>query len=196
MIRRALAWVAARLEAPRIIVGRDGRSPYLSRWYLLGAPRDSAGRIVAAVKGQWRERLPVNVFLHRFHRSDDDGALHSHPWKWSLALVLAGGYSEERRAGDGVFRRTVGPLSLNFIRADDYHRVDLLEADAWTLFVAGPKAGTWFFWDREKKARAGWREFCNWTEGHGPEPRWESDRREKPVAVEQPATNRRRRSTR
>lgn len=165
--------LARHLAPPRVITGRDGASPYLSRWYLLGAARDNTGHVVEA---SWQERLPFNLFLHRFHRSDDDGALHSHPWKWSVAFVLAGGYSEERRVGDDVIRREVRPGRLNFIAATDYHRVDLLERDAWTLFFAGPKAGTWFFWDRDKKARAPWRAFCDWTEGKSAEPTWEPDR--------------------
>lgn len=177
MRRRLLSTLVRCLASPRVIVGRDGESPYLSRWYLFGAPRDNMGQVVESARGSWRERLPFNVFLHRFHRSDDDGALHSHPWKWSVAFVLVGGYSEERREGDAVVRREVSPGRLNFIAADDYHRIDLLEPDAWTLFIAGPRAGTWFFWDREKKERAPWRAFCDWTEGKAPEPQWESDRR-------------------
>ncbi len=55
--------------------------------------------------------------------------------------------------------RTVRPFTINVIRADDYHRVDLLEADAWSLFVAGPKTTGWGFWERDTGIVTPWREF-------------------------------------
>lgn len=173
-MRALCAALARRLGEPRIIYSRDGRRPYLSRWYVLGAARDSHGRPVGT---SLFPRSPVNLFLHRFHRGDEDRRLHSHPWSWSVSLILAGGYIEERRHGDRVRTHVLWPSNVNVIRAEDFHRVDLIEDDAWTLFLAGPKASTWFFWDRNTKKRCGWREFCDWTEG-GTEPTWVPDLRE------------------
>ncbi len=82
--------------------------------------------------------------------------MHSHPWNWSLAFILAGGYAEERRVGDRVIRRHLLPFSVNVIHSDDYHRVDLYGVDAWTLFLAGPRVDTWYFWDRCSKLRVRW----------------------------------------
>lgn len=123
---------------------RAGDSPYLSRWYLAGDPDDGK-----------RGRAPrrASLFMHCIHRSDDDRALHNHPWAWSVALVLSGGYSEERRVTrsghHAVVRRRVGPGTVNVIRGDDFHRVDLLSGTSWSLFLAGPKVTAWGFWERE-----------------------------------------------
>ena len=73
--------------------------------------------------------------------------------------MIAGGYREERRLGARVISRLVSPLSLNWISGDDFHRVDLLEEDAWSIFIAGPKASSWGFWDRDTGEYTPWREF-------------------------------------
>ncbi len=115
-----------------MIMDREGGSVYLERYYLHGEPtRD----------GQWSES-PIGVYLHRFRRSDDDLELHNHPWESSVSFVLAGGYTEERRCDkpDGsweVVRRRIEPGEINVIMADTFHRVDLIEEDAWTLFLVG-----------------------------------------------------------
>lgn len=181
-MRALLHALARRLSEPRVIFDREGGTPYLSRWYLIGVRRGND----AALRGQFVDeqanaslmaRLPFNLFLHRFHRSDDDGALHNHPWAWSLSLMLAGGYSEERRDGDSVVRRVVRPWSFNFIRGTDYHRVDLLEPDAWSLFLVGPKVSSWYFWDRNTRARANWRDFIAAKRGLSDDARWQPDSR-------------------
>jgi hypothetical protein len=51
------------------------------------------------------------------------------------------------------------PWSLVSIKEDDFHRVDLLEHDSWSLFLAGPRVASWGFWDRETGVFLGWREF-------------------------------------
>jgi hypothetical protein len=177
-MRRLLLWITARLPEPRVIYDREGQSPYLSRWYLLWQRSDQD----PVLHDQHIERkaetpAPVfNLFLHQFHRSDDDGALHSHPWSWAISLVLAGGYSEERRVGQStVLRQTVRPGRLNFLSHKTYHRVDLIEEDAWSLFLVGPKRGTWYFWDRERKARCQWRDFILARRGYEDTAPWEPD---------------------
>lgn len=115
-----------------------GGSPYLTRWYLWPeGPRNAEDE---------GSDLPFAVFIHKFHRGDADRDLHNHPWDLSVAIVLAGGYREER--GDEI--RVVRPGTINVIRADDFHRVDLLnpEMGSWSLFVAGRKTGGWGFRDR------------------------------------------------
>lgn len=138
MIRRMLERVSYRLRV-RVIRNRDGVTPYLSRFYLLGGPR----------KGRW-SRWPFNMMLHKFHTGDDAGELHNHPWQWAVSLILAGGYWEDvRLPDDTIVRREVRPLQLNLITSRTFHRVDLREQDCWTLFITGPKAddeGSWGFW--------------------------------------------------
>lgn len=143
-LRRALAWLEARLPKTTITVGGK---PYLTRCYLFG-----------------KDRAWGNVYLHHFHSSDQGEELHNHPWAWGISLVLAGGYSEEYRddwdgkEGWHVARRTVRPRTLHLIRASDFHRVDLLDGEAWTLFFAGPRTKDWGFWDRRTQRFKDWRE--------------------------------------
>ena len=157
MMRAFLHWLVQHLPEPRVIQDRDGKSPYLSRWYLLQHPgRDSGGGVA--------------LFLHRFHRGDDDMELHSHPWVWSVSLILSGGYREERRIGsDHVTVRELRPGRINVIRGTDFHRVDLYdEGEAWSLFLAGPHMGIgWGFWNRVTREFTPWREFITHKRGPG-----------------------------
>lgn len=163
-LRPILEWIADRVGPPRVIYDRAGKSPYLSRYYLFGGPtmadgswpfeRDGAMRAGAL----WPTRA-FGLYLHKFHRGDDDMQLHNHPWRAAVSIILAGGYREERRVGDRVVARSVWPGSVNVILADDFHRVDLFERDAWSLFLAGPKFQGWGFWDRENGSFVPWREF-------------------------------------
>lgn len=62
------------LRKPNVILG--GARPYMRRWYLTR-----------------QHRLLNNIYLHHILRSDDDRALHDHPW-WNVSVVLRGGYYE------------------------------------------------------------------------------------------------------
>ncbi len=111
------------------------------------------------------------IYLHNILRSDEDQELHGHPWP-AHCYILAGGYREERRIAEprsltgyrvSTLLRESG--SINILEPDTYHRVDLLEADAWSLCITGPKIvvadgeATWSFWDRETGTTTPWREF-------------------------------------
>src|SRR6185436_5414494 len=89
-----ISWASSR--PPDFVIG--GRAdPYLLRWHII--PRNRR----------------FNVYMHQLRRSDDDRALHDHPWP-NVSLVLRGHYVEhtiaaggvhwraERRPGDVVFR--------------------------------------------------------------------------------------------
>ncbi len=90
----------------------------------------------------------LNLYLHRFFREDQDRDIHSHPWKWSFALPIWGGYIEEkrnRRTGKTFIRR-VWPGMINRLGARDFHRIlSLLGTESWSLFAAGGKASAWGF---------------------------------------------------
>jgi len=148
----------------RVITDREGRSPYLSRKYLLGAPTMPDG------SPPWNEHgnphpgavFPAGgVYLHRFHRSDVDW-MHNHPWEWAVSLVLEHGYVEHRL---GKESRIVKPGDVNMILHSDYHLVSLLkdergrEREATSLFIVGPKTKSWCFWDEARKVEVPWREY-------------------------------------
>jgi hypothetical protein len=56
----------------------------------------------------------LNVYLHIVRRSDDDRALHDHPW-FSFSIVLDGGYFEHEIKEGGIHTRTwYGPGAMRF----------------------------------------------------------------------------------
>lgn len=163
-LSRVLLFLARWLSRPRVIYDLDGVSPYLSRYYLLGGrPKMPDGSPPFDVFGDPKEGIiwpeGRGLYLHRFHRGDKDRELHNHPWLWSLAFVLSGGYREERRHGDVVVERLMKPGRFNWIGHNDFHRVELLKGEAWTLFLAGPKVSSWGFWDRRDNSIVPWRVF-------------------------------------
>jgi hypothetical protein len=114
----------------------DGE-PYLERYFV-------AGYNPTAPHGGTTE--PASVFLHHFLSSDRNGATHSHPWEWACSLMLAGGYREERCDAAGRLTvRDVRPGDVNLLDAQVQHRVELFEADAWTLFLVGRVVQDWAF---------------------------------------------------
>lgn len=130
---------------------------YLARYFLY------PDKLVGGDKED-EDATPVGAYLHFFARSDADHELHNHPWEWGLSFILTGGYTEERRMADGTIRvRTFGPGRVNFLRANTYHRVDLLDEDrgAWTLFIRGPRTQSWGFWCRHTGTFTAWREFVS-----------------------------------
>lgn len=112
---------------PDVIIG-GADNPYLRRWHIIP-----------------RNRI-FNLYLHYFTRSDDDRALHDHPWS-NFSYLLEGTYKEHTiRAGginythqfnSGDFRfRLFGSLA---------HRIELTDGPVWTLFVTGPVYRKWGF---------------------------------------------------
>ena len=130
MIEWLLKKIVVRLPF-RTITDPNG-DPYLTRWYLWpGKPRSFADGADDSTS-----RAPFAIFIHFFHRSDKDRDQHNHPWAVSWALILKGGYVEQR--GDAM--RTFRPGTVNVIRKDDYHRVELLDPKrgSWSLFCHRP----------------------------------------------------------
>lgn len=182
-MRKFLLWCTTKMQPPRVIHDRAAAEPYLSRWYLIGKPPviDKLGNPTFRARLQWVPQL----YLHRFHRSDGDHELHNHPWKWSIAIILSGGYSEEHRTADNhVERRIFVPGDVNLIKQNDYHRVDLLGEDSWSLFIAGPRCDTWFFWDRTTHKCAHWKALLEWKQGARSHVSWKKDNRDLVQAYE------------
>ncbi len=117
--------IAAR-RAPDFVIGK-GSDVYLNRWFVI--PRN-----------KW-----FNIYLHEFCRSDDDRALHDHPWFW-LSLILDGEYSEHRIRAGGVATRVLRTQgSIRVAAPWTAHRVELTVGRVWTLFITGPRLRVWGF---------------------------------------------------
>ncbi len=132
LLRRAGAIMARR--SPDYVIGGHER-PYLERWWVI--PRNRF----------------LNLYLHRFVRSDDDRALHDHPWV-NASLLLDGRYLEWLPAEEGLHRvevRSAGDVVCRGAAAS--HRVELVARNAAgdltpviTLFCTGPRLREWGFW--------------------------------------------------
>lgn len=119
-------------RTPDFVIG-GLESPYLLRWWIL--PRNRF----------------FNVYLHQFMRSDDDRALHDHPW-WNVSVLLAGSYLEHRILAGGVHvvtERAAGSIVAR--GASTAHRIELHRGYCTTLFITGPKLREWGF-----HCRRGW----------------------------------------
>lgn len=117
-------------------------SPYLERWFI-------------AIAG-WTFRL------HRFHRGDEDRAMHDHPWAfWTFPFT---GYYE-RYATD--FNRS---SAIRYVKPWRFHyrprlfRHIVLHPNGktpwWTFVIAAAKTDSWGFWPSP-------REFIPWRKWHG-----------------------------
>lgn len=100
-----------------------------------------------------------NVYLHRFLRSDDDRALHDHPWN-NRSWVLSGEYVEHLQDGSTVTRFEGDVVERHAIEA---HRVELVTGPAVTLFFTGPIIRSWGFYC--PKGWVPWRQFVDVHEG-------------------------------
>lgn len=125
----------------RTIYDRDGKIPYLDRYYVFLKDRN---------------RFPFNITLHKVMVSDEP-VLHDHPWGYAT-LILKGGYWEhiplrnETTGGVvGTTRVWRGPGHFRIRSADDLHWLELEKDEAgneipcWSLFFMGKKKKEWGF---------------------------------------------------
>lgn len=129
-MKKLLMKAARRIVAKRgpdvVIGGHD--NPYLLRWFVI--PRN-----------------PVfNVYLHRFLRSDDDRALHDHPWA-NCSFLLEGSYTEHTIDAGGINRMRLRQAGEWYFRPSGKmaHRIELTDGPCWTLFITGPRYREWGF---------------------------------------------------
>ena len=125
----------------RTIFDRDGKIPYLDRYYVFLKDRN---------------RFPFNITLHKVMVSDEP-VLHDHPWGYAT-LILKGGYWEHiplrNETTGGVVGSTRvwrGPGHFRIRSADDLHWLELEKDEAgneipcWSLFFMGKKKKEWGF---------------------------------------------------
>jgi hypothetical protein len=145
---RFLATHVAGKRPPNFIVGGDDpQGAYLRRWYLTPW-RTWYSDVPEGERTRWQQFVHSwpSVYLHHFMRSDDDRALHDHPWAWA-SLLLHGAYIEHTIDAGGIHRRQLRNVgSLKVAGPRRAHRVELLgELTCWTLFVTGPRVRQWGF---------------------------------------------------
>lgn len=122
---------------PDYIIG-GAHNPYIKRWWII--PRNPFS----------------NLYLHETVRSDDDRAMHDHPFD-NTSVVLLGGYREH--TPEGVYERKPGDVI--FRPANSLHRLEIEEGGrSVSLFFTGPKIREWGF-----QCPQGWRHWRDFTGG-------------------------------
>ena len=135
-------WAFRKIDsrAPDFVIGAN----YLERWWVI--PRNTI----------------FNIYLHRINKSDDDRALHDHPWL-NCSIVLSGGYWEHSiRAGGVELCEPKLCGSVTFRRSVAAHRLEIAfrgSIPAITLFITGPRIRSWGF----HCPKAGWRHWRDFT---------------------------------
>lgn len=135
----ARSYIAAK-PGPDFHVGPDD-DHQLQRWFIL--PRNPFN----------------NVYLHQFMRSDDDRALHDHPWD-NKSWVIDGEYIEHLQDGSSIRRYAGAVIERHAIEA---HRIELVAGPVITLFFTGPVIRSWGFYCPQGWKL--WRDFVDTTEG-------------------------------
>jgi hypothetical protein len=163
-------WAAGKIaeDKPDFVIAPTGGEAYLKRWWIIPSNRF------------------FNIYLHRFLKSDDDRALHDHPW-WNCSILIQGEYIEwvprsnyEMWPGNTPtrpYKRHEGHIYFRSARAA--HRVELMpgepkidmkvyedadfhyifsEIPVTTLFITGPKIREWGF-----LCAQGWRSWREYT---------------------------------
>lgn len=141
MIRSFVLWLLHFI--PHTVIVREEGVPYMTRYYLLGGPRDANSRYSKAYfsLAHW---FKWNIFLHCFHSSDEP-VPHNHPWP-GTSIILRGSYLEWRPSGNGCFDgRTLRPGDVNHLEPETFHWVELMTPKVWTLFFAGQRIQDWGF---------------------------------------------------
>lgn len=119
-IEEMQAWAKGVMtRAPDFVIGDD----YLLRWWVV--PRNTS----------------CNVYLHDIRKSDDDRALHDHPFV-NTSLLVCGSYIEH--TPEGSFVRRAG----DFIErpAEALHRLEVIPGERCiSLFMTGPRLREWGF---------------------------------------------------
>lgn len=129
---------------PDFVIGSED-NPYLKRWWIIS-----------------RNHL-FNIYLHQFLRSDDDRALHDHPW-FNCSILLNGEYIEHTKKTQRY--RFVG--HIYFRHPWIAHRVELLTdkkifSPVLTLFITGPRMRNWGFHCPQGWRR--WQDFVSIRDG-------------------------------
>lgn len=123
------------MRKPDISIGDN----YLDRWFVI--PRNKI----------------FNIYLHKFNSSDDDRALHDHPW-FSVSFLVKGEMIEHL-----LSQKRHVPHFIPVIRSAKLaHRLELIKGPAWTIFITGPAIRDWGF-----LCQNGWVSWQDYTDETG-----------------------------
>lgn len=114
---------------------------YLKRWYLF-------------------RFKSFSVFVHKFFKSDEDRALHDHPWNY-IVIPTWRGYTEYssnlvkkfflfgvlKEIREEKTKRIYPIIGIRYRKSTYRHRVELINnKPAWSIFIKFRKNRNWGFW--------------------------------------------------
>ena len=152
MIKKFLTNIALKTvykRKPDFIVGGE-QNPYMLRWWLIP-----------------RNRI-LNIYIHMFLKSDDDRALHDHPWA-SLSLLCRGTLKEVTKTpelGEDQFLvDTIKAGDWSYRPAAYAHRIIVQpqKETPITVFITGPRFREWGFYC--PKGWKHWKDFVGINKG-------------------------------
>ena len=147
-VDQLIAW--AERTTPDLVIGEN----YLSRWFIAKNIREIDAKHHIPSRAETYINNWSNIYLHKISGSDDDRALHDHPWL-NISIILRGSYIEIYHDKEVI--RTAG--SIVFRRGNTAHRLAVNGGTVWSLFITGPKYREWGF-----RCSAGWKHWKKFTE--------------------------------
>lgn len=145
-----------------IIGGAD--NPYMLRWYLTPWSGGRRGKIGAYLT-RWQRFLRAlpGAYVHMIVRSDDDRALHDHPWG-NCSILLRGSYVEHAILAGGVNVKTrISAGDVVFRPAEAAHRLEIDRGPCWSLFLFWRRRREWGFHCPDGWVH--WEQFTNPVDG-------------------------------
>jgi len=152
---RGLDKIMEEIGRKRVILDRDGKEPYMIRYYL------------------WRkggEGKGANLFLHKILKSDEDEHLHDHKWPFKT-FILKGSYIEEvyshtefdkNENSKKIVTRKIPKKRFSYISRKNthYHKLEIPNDEpTWTLFWHGKSTKSWGFLTNE--GSIDWKEYLD-----------------------------------
>lgn len=107
------------------------------------------------------DRPSFGIYLHHLQTSDEDRALHDHPWTF-ITFLIGGGYYEWVETTAGLREYWRPRFSVLYRPAEWRHRLSLVRP-TWTLVIRFKARRLWGFWTPSgfMDHKAYGREFCD-----------------------------------
>lgn len=77
----------------------------------------------------------LHIRIHKITSPDQSNLYHNHPFHY-ISVILKGGYTERTIKGNSTIDRSYKPLSIIVRNRNVFHRIETLNSETITLFIA------------------------------------------------------------